>query len=124
MPSLGPAEILVVLFIALLVFGPKRLPEVARQVGRALNEVRNFQDVIKGELDGVLHGVMDEENGGTREVGPQETRAQLASSTTSGAPPTGAPEQTTPASTNGERNGASPQRSRAPSRFRPPSTGQ
>jgi TatA/E family protein of Tat protein translocase len=123
MPSLGPAEILVVLFIALLVFGPKRLPEVARQVGRALNEVRNFQDVVKGELDGVLHGVMDEENGETREVGPQETRGQLASSTTSDPRAAGVPDQATPASTNGARNGASPQRSRAPSRFRPPSTG-
>ena len=35
MPSLGPAEILVILVIALLVFGPNKMPEIARQVGRA-----------------------------------------------------------------------------------------
>jgi TatA/E family protein of Tat protein translocase len=60
MPSLGPMEIVVVLFIALLVFGPTKLPEVARQVGRALNEVRHFQEMIKDELDGVMHGALDD----------------------------------------------------------------
>ena len=34
MPSLGPAEILVILVIALLVFGPNKMPDIARQVGR------------------------------------------------------------------------------------------
>ena len=33
MPSLGPAEILVILVIALLVFGPNKMPDMARQVG-------------------------------------------------------------------------------------------
>jgi TatA/E family protein of Tat protein translocase len=31
--NIGPAEILVILFVALMVFGPQRLPEVGRQVG-------------------------------------------------------------------------------------------
>jgi TatA/E family protein of Tat protein translocase len=55
MPQIGPAEILVILLVALLVFGPKRLPEIGRQVGRAMHEVRKFQDTVKGELDEVLH---------------------------------------------------------------------
>ena len=33
MPSLGPAEIIVILVVALLVFGPNKMPEIARQVG-------------------------------------------------------------------------------------------
>ena len=53
--SLGPAEILVILVVALIVLGPKRLPEAGRQVGKAIAEVRKwsqgFQDEIKGAMD-------------------------------------------------------------------------
>jgi TatA/E family protein of Tat protein translocase len=51
----GPAEIAVILLIALIVFGPKRLPEVGRQVGSAMRELRKMQDAVKSELDGVLN---------------------------------------------------------------------
>jgi TatA/E family protein of Tat protein translocase len=53
--SVGPAEILVILVVGLLVFGPHRLPEVGRQVGAALRELRRMQDSVRGELDMVLH---------------------------------------------------------------------
>ena len=53
--SLGPAEILVILVVALIVLGPKRLPEAGRQVGKAIAEVRKwsqgFQDEIKTVMD-------------------------------------------------------------------------
>ena len=52
--SLGPAEILVVLVLALVVFGPKRLPEVGRQVGGALRELRKVQQTVETEIRGVL----------------------------------------------------------------------
>ena len=45
--NLGPAEILVILVVALLVFGPQRLPEVGRQVGGAMRELRKMQDSVK-----------------------------------------------------------------------------
>ena len=53
--SVGPAEILIILVVALLVFGPQRLPEVARQVGSAMRELRKMQNTVRGELDMVLH---------------------------------------------------------------------
>lgn len=53
--AVGPAEILVILLVGLLVFGPQRLPEVGRQVGAALRELRKMQDAVRGELDMVLH---------------------------------------------------------------------
>jgi sec-independent protein translocase protein TatB len=53
--QVGPAEILVILFVALLVFGPQRLPEVGRQVGSAIRELRRMQETVRGELDSVLH---------------------------------------------------------------------
>ena len=53
--SLGPAEILVILVVALIVLGPKKLPEAGRQVGKAIAEVRKwsqgFQDEIKGAME-------------------------------------------------------------------------
>lgn len=52
--QLGPAEILVILVIALLVFGPNKLPEVGRQVGRAYREVRRFQRSLSSEMSDVF----------------------------------------------------------------------
>ena len=40
MPNIGPMEILVVLIIALVVFGPKRLPELGKSLGKGINEFR------------------------------------------------------------------------------------
>ncbi len=45
MGNLGLSEILVIGVIALLVIGPKRLPEVAKGLGEA---VKAFQDAMKG----------------------------------------------------------------------------
>ena len=39
-PNIGPLEIAIVLIIALIVFGPKRLPELGKSLGRGINEFR------------------------------------------------------------------------------------
>ena len=60
MPQLGPLEIAVVLLIALLVFGPNRLPELAKQVGGALRELKRIQQNIRADL----HDMMQDESDG------------------------------------------------------------
>lgn len=52
--SLGPAEILVILVVALIVLGPKRLPEAGRQVGRAIAEVRRWSQGFQDEIRNVI----------------------------------------------------------------------
>jgi|SoiMethySBSTD1v2_1073268.scaffolds.fasta_scaffold3225224_2 sec-independent protein translocase protein TatA len=53
--NLGAPEILVILVVALLVFGPHRLPEIGRQVGGAMRELRKMQDSVKSELHSVMN---------------------------------------------------------------------
>jgi TatA/E family protein of Tat protein translocase len=54
MPQVGPLEILVIFIVALLVFGPTKLPEIGRQVGRGIRELRRLQDNLRRDLDDVL----------------------------------------------------------------------
>lgn len=57
MPNVGPAEILVILVVALLVFGPQKLPEIGRQVGKATRELRRMQTSLSDEVRDVLEPV-------------------------------------------------------------------
>ena len=48
MPNIGPMEIGIVLIIALIVFGPKKLPELGHSLGKG---IREFKGTISGESD-------------------------------------------------------------------------
>jgi TatA/E family protein of Tat protein translocase len=47
MLSLSPAKLLVVLVIALIVLGPDKLPQVARQIGAAWHDLRDWRSRIE-----------------------------------------------------------------------------
>jgi TatA/E family protein of Tat protein translocase len=49
--NIGLPELMVILAVALLVFGPKKLPEVGRSIGKALREFRKTTDEIKGKFE-------------------------------------------------------------------------
>jgi sec-independent protein translocase protein TatA len=44
--NIGPTELIIVLVIALIVIGPKRLPEVGKSLGKGMRE---FKDSLSGE---------------------------------------------------------------------------
>jgi sec-independent protein translocase protein TatA len=44
--NVGPLELVIVLVIALVILGPKRLPEVGKSIG---NGMREFKDAISGQ---------------------------------------------------------------------------
>lgn len=48
MPTIGPMELIVVMVIALIILGPKRLPEMGRSLGRGMRE---FRDGIAARSD-------------------------------------------------------------------------
>ena len=46
MPSIGPMELIIVLVLALVILGPKRLPDAGRSLG---NGLRNFKGALSGD---------------------------------------------------------------------------
>ncbi len=59
MLGIGMQEIIIILIVALIVIGPKKLPDLARALGRALGEFRKATDDLKENLD--INGVVREE---------------------------------------------------------------
>ena len=47
-PNVGPMEMVIVFVIALIVLGPKKLPEVGRSLGKGMRE---FKESLSGESD-------------------------------------------------------------------------
>jgi sec-independent protein translocase protein TatA len=52
-PQIGPLEIVLVLVIALVVLGPKRLPEAGRSLGRGMREFKNSLSGHRGDDEDV-----------------------------------------------------------------------
>lgn len=52
--NVGGGEVLVILLVALLVLGPNKLPEAARQVGNALTQVRRMSSGFQNEMRSAL----------------------------------------------------------------------
>ncbi len=48
--NLGPGEVLLLAIFALIFFGPKRLPDIARQIGRAVAEIRKLSREFESEV--------------------------------------------------------------------------
>ena len=48
--SPGPGEVLLIFVVVLLLFGPKRLPEIARMVGRMLEQLRRSSQEFKDQV--------------------------------------------------------------------------
>jgi sec-independent protein translocase protein TatA len=49
--NIGFPELLIIMVIALLIFGPKKLPEVGKSIGKAVREFRRTSDEIKGRIE-------------------------------------------------------------------------
>jgi len=51
LPGVGVDEMFVIVLVALILFGSKQLPELARGLGKAMRELKKATDDVKRELD-------------------------------------------------------------------------
>lgn len=51
LPSVGPWELILILAIALIIFGPGKLPEVGRSLGKSINEFKKASNEIKRQVE-------------------------------------------------------------------------
>ena len=58
MLGIGMQEIIIILVVALIIIGPKKLPDLARALGRAMAEFRRAADDLKENLD--INGMREE----------------------------------------------------------------
>ena len=58
--GLGAGEILIILVIAFLLFGPKQLPEVGRQVGKAIKDFKDTAEDLRKSVEPELNMIQQE----------------------------------------------------------------
>ena len=77
--GLSATEIVVILMVALLVFGPKRLPAIARRLGRTLGEFRKAADELKdGFASDLMKTTPENPSSGSAAASGKETLAETA----------------------------------------------
>ncbi|MCX8030067.1 MAG: Sec-independent protein translocase protein TatB [Thermodesulfovibrionales bacterium] len=57
--DLGFQELIVIFVVALLVFGPKKLPELAVTLGKAIRDLRQSLSSVKEQIDSEIHQIKD-----------------------------------------------------------------
>lgn len=55
--DLGMQELIVIFVVALLVFGPKRLPELGKTLGKGISELKRAMHGVKEQMDAELHEI-------------------------------------------------------------------
>lgn len=72
--NLGGTEILVILVLALVIFGPKKLPEMGKSLGKAIREFKSAGDEIKDEITKAADEMSkDDDNDDDKTIKPPKT---------------------------------------------------
>ncbi len=79
--GIGMPELILILAVALIVLGPKRLPEIARALGKGLAEFRRTTDELKDELREVEEEI---EKPASSQASAEETPTSIQPSKESG----------------------------------------
>jgi sec-independent protein translocase protein TatA len=115
MPNVGPIEIIILLLILIVIFGPKRIPELGRSVGQGM---RNFKQSVTGR-DRADEGRELERRSTEGPARPEPARTEVAGAEAS---PVEAGPVSAPSRGAGESEGAAtaPDGSHTPDRAREP----
>jgi sec-independent protein translocase protein TatA len=57
---IGPMELILILVIALIIFGPKKLPEIGKAVGNAIREFKKHSSKVGEDLEDAVSGANEE----------------------------------------------------------------
>jgi TatA/E family protein of Tat protein translocase len=72
--GIGMPELILILAVALIVLGPKKLPEIARSLGRGLAEFRRATEEMKREVSAVEGDLEDSQREDTEPGEPKKTK--------------------------------------------------
>ena len=72
--SIGVPEMMIILILALIVFGPRKLPELGRSLGRSLNEFKRASNELRHTLDEEIR--VEDEKSAQRQRPPQTESAR------------------------------------------------
>ena len=67
--SIGMPELMIILVIALIIFGPRKLPELGRSLGRSLKEFKRASNELRNTLDEEIR--VEEERSADRQRRPE-----------------------------------------------------
>ncbi len=68
--NLGLPEMLFIFVLALLIFGPRKLPEIGRQIGKAMAEFKRASNEFKSQIEGEIRN-LEMEEAAKRDSAPQ-----------------------------------------------------
>jgi len=68
--SIGMPELIIIMVIALIIFGPRKLPELGRSLGRSLSEFKRASNELKNTLDEEIR--VEDERSAERQVPPEQ----------------------------------------------------
>ncbi|MGO9123398.1 MAG: twin-arginine translocase TatA/TatE family subunit [Terriglobales bacterium] len=92
MKRMGFSETIFLFFLALLIFGPKKLPEIARQLGKAMNELRRASNEFKAQIESeISHLELEQQQRALPP--PEEPKGAVATLPSASGSPSGPPEQ-------------------------------
>ncbi len=74
--GIGMPELILILVVALIVLGPRRLPEIARALGKGLTEFRRATDELKEELRQVEDEIEESTSDATSNADPFAARKE------------------------------------------------
>jgi len=84
--NIGGQESIIIIFAILLLFGGKKLPELARGLGKGIREFKDASDDVKREIHRNINSVEESLKETPEEVKPAEVKAELAAGTAEAVP--------------------------------------
>ena len=99
--SIGMPELIIILVIALIIFGPRKLPELGRSLGRSIGEFKKASNELRNTLEEEIR-IEEQRDNRAAIRAEQDTAVAAAAPAPSATPPSATPPPVTPAPPDSE----------------------